>query len=99
MACLILAKNRKPQGVFSQRKKLWGAIRILEGLDDPENIEDPVESLKVRTSHNRESVLTYNVLCYCLRSRERVALYDSGNGLPLYAIWNAIENVLICEDE
>jgi len=96
MACLTLAKERKYKGTFTQRLKLWKALKSLEG-EDPKS-KDPIEGLTIWTSVTRSSILTYDTLCYCLRNRNKIALYDSGTGQPAYTVWSAAPNEIFMEE-
>ena len=95
MACLTLSKNRKYKGTFSQRLKLWKALKTLQ-REDPEDM-GPINGLTIRTSSSRSSTLTYSTLCYCLRNRNKVALYDFWDETPVYAIWETALNEILVE--
>jgi len=95
---LVVAKGRKLQGVFSQRKKVWELLKKLEECEDIVGSE-PIPTILIRSENgkilkygHKYRPLTYNNLCLVIRLEGKAGLYDSETLDPLLAVWEVTMN-------
>ena len=96
---LVVAKDRRLQGVFSQRKKVWELMKKLEECEDILDT-DPIPTLLIRSENGKiiqddhgYRPLTYNNLCLVIRTEEgKAGLYDSETFDPIFAVWEVTMN-------
>jgi len=102
-AMFALSKTNKFQGVFTQRKILWGIIEQLEGREPNGNTE-PIDSLVIRDDEKGKikspesgycyTEMTYVHLCAFMRDHNRVSINDAKTFETRYAIWQSEKNEL-----
>ena len=104
-SAMVLAKDRKLQGVFSQRKLLWNLIEELEGIEPttdtrliPTVLIKAIKG-KIETPMGKAKQMTYANFCSQLRLDHMVALHDAGDFTPKYGVWQVIINEKFTEME